>query len=62
MVQTHLAVSVDNEVVGFDSEELRRWWEVAVRRGNVFGLWVGGSVGGGGPEIGEVFVVMVLWH
>ena len=33
MVQlTPLVVSVDLEVVGFDSEEQRRWREVAVKR------------------------------
>ena len=48
MVQlAHLAMSVDLEVAGFDSEEQRRRWQVAVRRGNVSGPWVGGSVGGG---------------
>ena len=37
--QTHLAVSVDLEVAGFDSEEQRRWHQVAVRRRAVFGSW-----------------------
>ena len=46
--QTHLAVSVDIEVVGFDSEEQRRWREVAVkRRETVFG--------GGEADFGVVF-------
>ena len=61
MVQlAHLAMSVDLEVAGFDSEEQRRWRQVAVRRGNVFGPWVGGSVGGGEAELGKVFVVRIL--
>ena len=34
------------QVVGFDSEEQRRW-QVVVRRGTVCGPWVGGSMVGG---------------
>ena len=44
MVQTPWAVSVDIEAAGFDSEEYRRWREVAVRRRAVFGSWAGGFV------------------
>ena len=53
----HLAISVDLEVAGFDSEEQRRWRQVAV---NVVGPGVGGSVGGGEAELGKVFVVRIL--
>ena len=61
MVQlAHLAMSVDLEVAGFDSEEQRRRWQVAVRRGIVFCPWVGGSVGGGKAELGKVSVVRIL--
>ena len=49
MVQlTPLAVSVDLEVVGFDSEEQRRWREVAVKRRET-------GFGGGEADFGVVF-------
>ena len=35
------------QVVGFDSEEQRRWQQVVVRRGTVCGPWVRGSMVGG---------------
>ena len=38
------------QVVGFDEEEQRRWQQVVVRRGTVFGPWVGGL-----GELGVVF-------
>lgn len=34
---TPLVVSLDSDVVGFDSEDQRRWQQVAVRRETVFG-------------------------
>ena len=38
-------------MAGLDSEEQKRWWlQVAVRRGTVFGPWVGGL-----GEFGVVF-------
>ena len=49
MVQTHLAVEF--EVVGFDSEEQKRWWrQDVVSRRTVFGSWVEGL-----GEFGVVF-------
>ena len=35
------------QVVGFDSEEQRRWWQVVVRSETVCGPWVRGSMVGG---------------
>ena len=35
-------VSLALEVVGFDSEEQRRWWQVAVKRRIVLGSWTRG--------------------